>query len=163
MKCCVKAWGGAVVIGDGAGAGGPQRLRAVEIGHCAASRGEPCFDLGEGEGVFDERVVHRFGEGVAREVVGGWTKAARADDDFDAMGEAEEGVGVGLGVVWDGDVLDGNDAGVHEALGEPLGICVKGLAQRQFVTDGDDGGELVGWGGQVALSMGRRESFGGGW
>ena len=144
---CVKAWGGAVGVGERGCAGWALGLAELAVGDWAVALFKDGADGTLGCFVGDEGLVQELREGLAREIAFGWAEAAGEDDERGCVaGAAERGDELGQ-VVGDGGELARHDAHRDEAIGEPLGVGVEELAGEEFVAGGEeDGGGVRGLG-----------------
>ena len=86
----------------------------------------------------DEFDAHGFRHGLAREVVVGGAEAAGDDDERGGLGSEVDGFDDGVKVVCDGLVIERADAHADELAAEVGAVGIDGLAEDQFIADGED-------------------------
>jgi hypothetical protein len=130
---CVQARRCADGVGNAGRARGALGLAGLARRHFAVAFGEQGGDLGARCGIGYKLCAEDAGEGLAREVAVGGSEAAGHQDErglgrggFDRRGDDVDLIG-------HGDVLDGEDAAVHQLIGEVLRVGVEELARDDLV------------------------------
>ena len=136
-----KTGGRARVVGQALGGRGPHRLPTVDVGHRATAIAEPAIERHERRLVEHERraVADRLAEGVARQIVVGRAQTSGHQHDLRHRRERPQRVGLRRQIVGHRAELHAAHATVREPPREPARVRVLRLAQRDFVTDGEDG------------------------
>jgi hypothetical protein len=128
-------------------------LTEISIGHRNATARIPLLQIGNDRGIGLEGRVEQLRNGGPREIILRWTEPARADHDGRACERLARGIRNRILDIAYRHLPRDPKAGVAQLAAQECRIAVDGLAEEQFITDGDELdmiGRAFGHGGETA-------------